>query len=224
MIALALDFSSARGSAALLRDGSVLSSESWNEREVHGQRVFDVLPVLLSGAGLTAAGVDLFVVGRGPGSYSGLRVAMTAAQFLALPGGRPVYALSSGEALAAEAGDGLVAVFGDARRGSAWLGLFRVDGGIPAGERSWELVPLERLPASLPEGCTAISSQWSRLEPFLKRDGRTAWIEKDVFPRAEVLGRLALDRARRAVPSEPLSPIYLHAAVAAAPASGRPAG
>lgn len=215
MIVLATDLSSAHGSAAILDNDRTLVSETWSERDVRGQHLFAVLPGMLSRAGLGLPDVELFAVGRGPGSYSGLRVAITAAQSLALPSRQTVHALSSGEAVAVQTGvEGLAAIVGDARRGSAWVGVFRVTGGFPACERPWTLVPIGEVSASLPDGCTAASSQWSRLGPFLEHSDRIRWVEKDVFPSAEVLGRIAMERVRRGVASEPLSPIYMHAAVA----------
>ena len=130
MIALALELSSRHGSVALLSGHEVLAEETWDEKDFRGQHVFRVLPGMLRNASVTLEAIDLFAVGRGPGSYSGMRVAITAAQSFALPGRKTVYTVSSGEALAQEIADretvSSIAIVGDARRGTVWFGLFEV--------------------------------------------------------------------------------------------------
>ena len=71
---------------------------------------------------LDVDGVDRIVVGTGPGSFAGVRAALAFAQGYAL--GRPqceVFGLPSACALA---GEGRLAVVGDARRGQFWVALF----------------------------------------------------------------------------------------------------
>jgi tRNA threonylcarbamoyladenosine biosynthesis protein TsaB len=71
----------------------------------------------------TLAGI---VVGVGPGSFTGLRVALATAKGLALGAGVPVYATSSLAFCAASAGPGLVAPAIDARLGEVFGALYRV--------------------------------------------------------------------------------------------------
>lgn len=94
---------------------------------------------------LDLEGVDRIVVGTGPGSFAGIRAALAFAQGYALGRTCEVLGLSSACALA---GDGKLAVVGDARRGKIWIALFdgfkiekdvfQVDGGDLAGS-----VPME---------------------------------------------------------------------------------
>ena len=70
---------------------------------------------------LDLEGVERIVVGTGPGSFAGIRSALAFAQGYALGTACEVLGLPSACALA---GDGKVAVVGDARQGKAWIALF----------------------------------------------------------------------------------------------------
>jgi tRNA threonylcarbamoyladenosine biosynthesis protein TsaB len=100
---LALDSTTPAGSMAIrLDDGAVEvrvgeASRSWSERLPRG------LLDLLAAHRLLPADVDLFVVARGPGSLTGLRVGIATIQGLAFATGRPVAAVSALDALAEHA-------------------------------------------------------------------------------------------------------------------------
>ena len=226
MIALAMEMSSATGSVALLRDGQVLGERSWHEKHVRAQHVFHAVPELLKESGLAVESIEAFLVGRGPGSYSGLRVAITASRALALPGGRLVYTVSSGEALAFELArdrkEGPIAIVGDARRGTLWFGLFEVKDRQLTCTGPWSVVASGDLASKLPAGCLVASPDWTRLGPVLSGlGGQGIHVEpRDCFPQARFVGELALGKWKAGVPSEALVPIYVHPAVGTAAPAG----
>ena len=216
MIALALELSSRHGSAALLSGQEILAEETWDEKDFRGQHVFTVLPGMLRKASVSLEVVDVFAVGRGPGSYSGMRVAITAAQAFALPGRKTVYTLSSGEALAQEVADrekvSPIAIVGDARRGTVWFGVFENrDQGL-AQVKSWTVLAPDKLTAELPPGTLVVSPDWQKLSPVLKGLNLKC-LEQDHFPKARIVGQLALRKLELGLPSEPLVPIYTQPAV-----------
>jgi tRNA threonylcarbamoyladenosine biosynthesis protein TsaB len=228
VIALALELSSRHGSAALLSGQEILAEETWDEKDFRGQHVFKILPGMLRKAALSLDVIDVFAVGRGPGSYSGMRVAITAAQGFALPGTKTVYTLSSGEALAQEiavagrdeAGQprptdaATIAIVGDARRGTVWFGVFEVrDQGL-SQVKSWTVLAPDKLAAELPPGTLVVSPDWHKLSPILK-GLNIKCLEQDCFPKARIVGQLALRKIELGLPSEPLVPIYTQPAVAA---------
>ncbi|HOU22147.1 MAG TPA: tRNA (adenosine(37)-N6)-threonylcarbamoyltransferase complex dimerization subunit type 1 TsaB, partial [Kiritimatiellia bacterium] len=79
MKVLAVEISSDAGSLALVEDGGVVASVPMDARQRRSQGLFDAGGALLSGAGWGWEALGAFAVGRGPGSYTGLRVSLTAA-------------------------------------------------------------------------------------------------------------------------------------------------
>lgn len=213
MLTLALELSSPRASLALLEEDRVLAEEAWADAGPRSLGLFARLEALLRRAGVAPGAVEGYAVGRGPGSYTGLRVALTTAQALALPAGRPVWAVSSGAALAAEvfAAEGVerLAVVGDARRDRLWHGLFERAGAGNEPPAGWQLSPVAEWTAGA--GVVAVSSAWDQLAPRLG-GAAVRWLPGNRYPGAAWVGRCAL--RRRGGAAEPLTPIYLHPPVA----------
>ena len=86
---------------------------------------------LLSQAGKTMADVDAVLVGRGPGSFTGVRIGIATAKGLACGLGRPLHGASTLDAVAWRAWlagtRGLVAVADDAMRGEVYPGIYQLD-------------------------------------------------------------------------------------------------
>ncbi len=78
---LALDLSTARGSIAVVRGDDVLFQSSFQSERSHNAQVFAPLREALTAAGNDLTGI---VIGNGPGSYTGVRIAIAAAQGIAL--------------------------------------------------------------------------------------------------------------------------------------------
>lgn len=127
VLILALDTSSPAGSIAVLRDENVIGEVSTWTQEAYSSRIFRHLDFLLRELSLDLDGLDLFAVSAGPGSFTGLRVGLTAAKGWAEAYGKPVAAVSALEAIAAQSHSSaseLVPVL-DARRGEVYFGIYR---------------------------------------------------------------------------------------------------
>src|SRR5690606_24892327 len=134
---LALDTASGQCSAALLLDGAVVSRGVVTARE-HAQLILPMIDALLAEAGMKLPGLDGIAFGRGPGSFTGVRIAAAVTQGLAAGAGLPVMPVSSLRALAAQARAAVLAAEGalphgkllacmDARMGEVYWGLFDAD-------------------------------------------------------------------------------------------------
>jgi tRNA threonylcarbamoyl adenosine modification protein YeaZ len=234
MLTLAMDLSTRRANLALLRDGDTLSDNAWEQGRSHNQRFFDVLQSALADARIAAESIDFIAVGLGPGSFSGLRISVTAAHALALPA-RPVVAgVSSSKALAhdimKERRVGSVAIVGDARRGRFWLARYVAGTDLASAPDAFLLLPPDEIPARVKDSSVVATPDWERIGAELARrlPDHPGILSGPVFPRALTVAALAqeLAESRRgagaSIPLSPiLSPIYLHPAVEKPPPSDR---
>lgn len=127
---LALETSGAYCSAALMIDDQIEQRLEHAPRQ-HGDLILSMLQGLLEQAGLALRQLDAIAYGRGPGSFTGVRIAAAVAQGIAFGAGKPVVGVSTLQATAAaamqETGQRRIACALDARMGEVYWGLF--DGG-----------------------------------------------------------------------------------------------
>jgi tRNA threonylcarbamoyl adenosine modification protein YeaZ len=195
---LALETSTARGSAALWRDGRLLDVEEFQSERAHNAVLFAPLGRLLARAG----DLEMIVTGTGPGSYTGVRVGIAAATGLALARRAPLIGLPSLLALTHAVGLDRFAVCGDARRGSWW----------------WAEVESGRVTqppvAGTAEESAARASLWSG-QVFTMDPAVPEWCHATVtFPRAELLAAAAAGLSEstvEALAAQPVEPLYLSA-------------
>lgn len=127
MLILALDTSSPAGSLAILRDEKVIGAVSTWAEETYSARMFRHLDFLLRELSLDLKQFDLFAVAAGPGSFTGLRVGLTAVKGWAEVYKKPAVGVSGLEAIAAQAQSSapLLIPILDARRGQIYFGFYR---------------------------------------------------------------------------------------------------
>jgi tRNA threonylcarbamoyl adenosine modification protein YeaZ len=208
MTILALEFSSPQRSVAIVRgrpgQAPAVVSEVV-ETGAGGTRAFGLIQTALAEAGLERGQIEVLAIGLGPGSYTGIRIALAIAQGWQLasrPGGLKVLGISSAECLAAQARAenirGRVNVVVDAQRNEFYLGAYDL------AADSWkEIEPLTILPRAQVESRTG--SDVLLIGPEAPR-----WFARGqaVYPRAAMLGQLALLRDDF-VAGDKLEPIYL---------------
>jgi tRNA threonylcarbamoyl adenosine modification protein YeaZ len=235
MITLGIECSSRQGSVALLNNGKLLAEKSWIAERVRHNTIFETLENLMEEADVSYDDISLYAVGRGPGSFSGMRMSFAIAQALALPSKAEVRAVSSGAALAlqvartflsAQPGEGQpgmsapqqIAVVGDARRGQVWIGCFQCmeTGGIEISNDCHSRWSLPRT-----NGASLTSFGWKLVpyEEVVVSEG-TVVVSPEAerltkifpaignarFPHAKEVAELALLQTK----PEPLDPLYMH--------------
>ncbi len=127
---LAFDCAGAGCAAALLADGRTLATRNVVAERGHAQLLIPMLSDLLADAGLAFGNIDRFAVTIGPGSFTGIRVALAAAHGFALSTGKPIVGITVFEAMAAATADVanrlLVAV--DSKRAELFVQMFDTNG------------------------------------------------------------------------------------------------
>ena len=208
MTILALEFSSGQRSVAVVRrragDASFVASEAV-ETGAGGTRAFGMIEGALREAGLEREQIDVIAVGLGPGSYTGIRVALSVAQGWQLasrPGGVKLLGVSSAEGVAAQAQaekiSGRVNVVIDAQRNEFYLASYEISAAGPKEIEPLRIVTRAEVKSRAGTNELLIGPEVTRWFP----NGRM------VFPRAAVLGQLALGRSDF-VAGDKLEPIYL---------------
>lgn len=133
MLILAIDTSALTASAAVCEyeDGEIkkYAQSSVNNGLTHSETLFPLIDGVLKAFGKTVSDVGLFAVSAGPGSFTGVRIGVSAVKGLAFDG-RPAAAVSTLEALAENVqAEGVVCPLMDARRGVFYNALFLREGG-----------------------------------------------------------------------------------------------
>lgn len=98
---LAIDTSTERASLALLCNGDITSAEQPAMRQ-HAQLILPMIDRLLVDAGICLKQLDGIVLGRGPGSFTGLRIACSVAKGLAFAHDLPLFPVSTLETIASD--------------------------------------------------------------------------------------------------------------------------
>ncbi len=214
---LAFETATEACSVAVFVDGEVHERFELAPRR-HAELALPWADALLAEAGVAKSQLDAIAVGRGPGAFTGVRLAVALAQGIALALDRPVLPVSTLAALAARATGGNVVAAIDARMGEVYLGRFRqADGDVRALDAETVVRPdLAVVPPG--EGWHGVGTGFAAAEGALvaRFEGALAAVDATALPHAADVARLgALAFARgEAIAPERLEPAYLRDNVA----------
>ena len=229
---LAMDTSSLACSVALQTGETIVERHEEQARE-HTRLLVPMIREVLAESGIAIEELDAFVLGNGPGSFIGMRIAASVAQGLAHGAGVAIVPVSSLAAVAAEVFSSTdaaeVIVTQDAHMNEVYLGAFgRGDRGIPEAliaERLSGQILIDELDERSAGLRFAAGAGWQRYPALLAANEALIGNVSDVlYPRARFLlplGLAALE-AGAAVAPQDLVPAYLRAKVAAKPSDEAP--
>ena len=144
---LALESSAVAASAALTEDETLLAQSFQNSGLTHSRTLMPLCEDLLKNMELSLDDVDLVAVAAGPGSFTGLRIGVSAAKGLAWAGEKPCCGVSTLEAMAwtvAHMGGEICPVM-DARRKQVYNARFEVRDGVPVRLTEDRAISLDEL-------------------------------------------------------------------------------
>jgi|AMWB02.1.fsa_nt_gi tRNA threonylcarbamoyladenosine biosynthesis protein TsaB len=161
MHVLSLDTASETCGVALLADDRVRAQLSLTDGLTHAQGVMAAVDALLGLSGLAIAQIDLIVVNRGPGSFTGLRIGAAVAKGLALALEKPLIGVSSLETLAhqnpLQTADWVCPML-DARRGQVYWALYERCAGEWLAKVEEQVGPAGDAAAVITHACAFIGS------------------------------------------------------------------
>jgi tRNA threonylcarbamoyladenosine biosynthesis protein TsaB len=213
---LALDSSTDACSVALSTDGVVTQLFELAVKS-HTQRLLPMVAEILDAQGLVLADIDAIAFGRGPGSFTGLRICMGVVQGLAFGANLPVIPVSCLQAMAydycAVNPQNQLPILAalDARMDEVYWGLFSAGAQPTVLTDEQVMKPAsvceQPLVAQLHKQFVAIGSGW-HYQDFASI--KPAYCVEQVFPQAGAIASLAaaLDK-RYWIPIEQAQPVYL---------------
>ena len=217
---LAIETATESCSAALLASDRLLTRSELAPRR-HAELLLPMCDDLLREAGLSRRDLEAIAVGCGPGAFTGVRLAVSAAQGIAFALDLPVVAVSSLAALAMQAptnGAAILAVI-DARMGEVYAGAFeRTPDGLVVAIGGETVGAAESLALPAASGWNVIGSGWASYRDAIAAQLPAApvWADGARYPQAEDVARLAAPRVRAGdvLDAAHALPVYLRDKVA----------
>lgn len=214
---LALETATDACSVALYLDRKIHQRYQLAPRK-HARLLLPMVNEVLAEAGVALSQLDAVAFGRGPGSFTGVRIGTSTAQALAFGAGLPVVPVSSLRALAQTAfsarGVRRCAAAFDARMDEVYFGTFEIDSdGIARSLGEERVCPPEEVPLINGDAWSGVGPGWeayaSRLQQRL--GDRIERSYTDIYPRAGDVAILGADDFRHgaAVSAEAALPVYL---------------
>lgn len=217
MIVLSIDSSSKVATVALLNDDTLLGEYVINDKREHSVLLMPMIENLLKDCELTINDIDGFVVSKGPGSFTGLRIGMATIKGLSFGANKPYISLSSLDGLAYSLSyfNGIICPIMDALRENVYTALYKNEDG------EFKNI-MEPTPMELPDLLEMLKEK--NEEVIFTGDGLLKHKEyiKANFPnakfasnhvsltRASSIGELGLNLLKQGIKDDPNSaPVYL---------------
>jgi tRNA threonylcarbamoyl adenosine modification protein YeaZ len=133
MIVLSIDSSSKVATIALLKDDILLGEYILNDKKEHSVILMPMIDNLLKQCNVGIADIDGYIVSKGPGSFTGLRIGMATIKGMSSASNKPYISLSSlaGLAFSLSSFNGTICPIMDALRENVYAALYKfVDGNL----------------------------------------------------------------------------------------------
>jgi tRNA threonylcarbamoyladenosine biosynthesis protein TsaB len=218
----AVDTSTALGSVVLYEDEQLVAEDARRVSNAHGESLLPMIDALFARAGWKPADVDRWCVGVGPGSFTGVRIAVATVKGIVLGTGAEIVGVGSLEALAALVGDDtkpIVAAI-DAIRGELYVqvaGSAQSEATCLRPEAIEEWLEAKAPSVDAPE-VILVGEAAVKIPAFSARTSRLLTTGEHVLPHAR--GVASVGRGRAAVAADLLEPVYVRAPEITMPAHG----
>lgn len=153
MLICSVDSSAAPASVCLFEDDKLVAEYYLNTGFTHSQTLMAMLESVLKISGKSAEDIDLYAVNSGPGSFTGVRIGVSAVKGMAYAQDKPCVEVSTLESMAYNflGSHAVICACMDARRRQVYHGLFRVDGNTVERLCDDKAIAVDELLSSLPK-------------------------------------------------------------------------
>lgn len=221
MRVLALETSTLVGGVAVIVDGNVVAEETSLQQKTHSENINPFVDFCLQKAGLSLDDIDLFAVGQGPGSFTGIRVAANAGKTYAYIQKKPLVTIDSLMLLAAQASptDKPVVSMINAYKNMVYIGVFDTQADEPRYLQGPEAVPVRDLKSYIQQEAYVVGDGWDAYAAYFPEELRHRLHRHKDFPDhplAKTLGLLAEVRAKKGLTLDwkSFTPLYIRASEA----------
>lgn len=219
---LAMETSTAVGGVAIIVDGKIVAEETTLRQKTHSEIISPFTEHCLQKAGLKLEDIDVFAVGQGPGSFTGIRVAANAGKTFAYSFNKPLVTLDSLVLLAERArgvSDRPILAIINAYKNMVYTGLFDMSGDEPKYLLGPAAIPVRELPQHISQDVLVVGDGWEAYHEYFpeelsRRMHRDASLPD--FPLATTLGLMAEKRALngKTLDWKSFVPLYIRASEA----------
>ena len=187
---LAFDTSNQALSLAILEDEHLLAQTTLNIKKNHSITLMPAIDFLMNSLDMKPTDLDRIVVAQGPGSYTGLRIAVATAKTLAHTLKIELVGVSSLQALVPEQAEGLVIPVMDARRNNVYAGFYQ-SGQAVRPEAHLPLAEVLEIAGAADQPVTFVGETTAFVEQIEAALPQAAI--QPTLPEAATIGRLGLD-------------------------------
>lgn len=177
---LAVDTSSAVASCAITDGDKLVAERILNNKMTHSQTLMPIIEAMFKESELSLSDIDLFAVANGPGSFTGLRIGVSAVKALAHSVNKPCTGISTLEAMAYNLvySPYLVCPIMDARRGEVYTALYRFN-----ADKAETIIPDTAMPV------------WEIAEEIKKLDEKVVFLGDGVPVHRECIENILKEKA-----------------------------
>ncbi|MEK2647193.1 tRNA (adenosine(37)-N6)-threonylcarbamoyltransferase complex dimerization subunit type 1 TsaB [Bdellovibrio sp. BCCA] len=218
---LAMETSTLVGGVAVVIDGKVVAEENSLRQKSHSENISPFVDHCLLKAGIKLEDIDVFAVGQGPGSFTGIRIAANAGKTFAYSFNKPMVTIDSLMLLAHQARSSSKPVLAaiNAYKNMVYMGLFDVRGDEPKYIKGPDAVPVRELKNHIQQECVMVGDGWEAYHEYFPEELSSKISRDSNFPDHPLASTLAMMAEQRALKGQTLDwksfvPLYIRASEA----------
>lgn len=219
-LCLALDTSTSQGGVAVLREDQTLASRTWSREGSHGEHLTSKIEDALNEAGIAASEINVVAVGQGPGSFTGIRIAINGARTIAFTNSARAFAFDTTEILANGCGERSEPVLAlvNAQKNLVFASIFVYERSTQSWIRNGalEVLSLEQLESRITSNHLCVGDGFLEYEALMPAELKNRLVRDSSvsdFPSPIILGQMAWKRRNSGQPLvwNDLQPLYIRA-------------